>query len=638
MERGQFLRFSANRPAGWLRDYMHVDLRGFVGHLDELVPALIQDDQIFGHDRRTDKGAQGSTGADLGVAVIAENCASQYRWWNAESQGNWMDGFVRTATLLEEPDMLEKAKTYVEKYLATQDADGYLGIYQEDLRFTPGRENGEFWAQSVMLRCLLAYYQYTQDERVLEAVKKAVARIMEAYPVGSDARPFDNSQEPPNSRCTGIGHGLTVVDAFYTLYELTGEKKYWEYAVWLYRQFNVEKGGNMHEDVMLANLLNPDYRFHCHAVHTFEQARALMLAAYGSDEPKYRKALDIYLDKVDKLYTCPSGGPIGDEDVRPEGYDPTVTAYEYCTIHELLHSYALMMELSGDLGYADKIETLLFNAGMGAHLPGESAITYCKSDNCYSLSGEFQCAQPHSHYGDVKQTRFKYSPAHQDVAVCCVPNAGRIMPYYIASMWLKEDASLTKALYGPSVLHTEIDSVPVRIEEESNYPFDNTLTFRVKADKEVTFDLKLRVPGWAIGVVVNGVSYQRKDGCVVISRSWRGETVFTLRFAASPEIKTDILGDAYITYGALVMALPIEAKEKIAKEHPLPGFYDKYFTPVRGAQYDYSLYTVAVPEAIKGELPQVAALFRNNQTGAQEKLILVPMGKTILRRVTFPKV
>ena len=37
-----------------------------------------------------------------------------------------------------------------------------------------------------------------------------------------------------------------------------------------------------------------------------------------------------------------------------------------------------------------------------------------------------------------KQTRYKYSPAHQDVAVCCNPNAGRISPYFVQNSWMKK--------------------------------------------------------------------------------------------------------------------------------------------------------------------------------------------------------
>ena len=48
----QFTPFSAIKPSGWIRAQMQHDLEhGFVGHLDELVPDLIQRDDIYGADR-----------------------------------------------------------------------------------------------------------------------------------------------------------------------------------------------------------------------------------------------------------------------------------------------------------------------------------------------------------------------------------------------------------------------------------------------------------------------------------------------------------------------------------------------------------------------------------------------------------
>ena len=47
--------FGKIRPSGWVKDQMRKDLDGFVGHLDELAPALIIDDKIYGEHRLTEK-------------------------------------------------------------------------------------------------------------------------------------------------------------------------------------------------------------------------------------------------------------------------------------------------------------------------------------------------------------------------------------------------------------------------------------------------------------------------------------------------------------------------------------------------------------------------------------------------------
>ena len=102
----------------------------------------------------------------------------------SESQSNWRDGMVRTALLLEHPAFLPPVRAYIDQILATQGADGYLGIYAPDLRDNLRGENGELWAQATLFRVLLGYYEATGENRVLEAVERAVQRTMAAYPQG----------------------------------------------------------------------------------------------------------------------------------------------------------------------------------------------------------------------------------------------------------------------------------------------------------------------------------------------------------------------------------------------------------------------------------------------------------------------
>ncbi|MBK7094549.1 MAG: hypothetical protein IPH57_05670 [Saprospiraceae bacterium] len=61
---------------------------------------------------------------------------------------------------------LAKVKSYVRSILATQDKDGYLGIYDNELRYNFKSENGELWSKTTLYRGLLAYYEFSKDETV----------------------------------------------------------------------------------------------------------------------------------------------------------------------------------------------------------------------------------------------------------------------------------------------------------------------------------------------------------------------------------------------------------------------------------------------------------------------------------------
>jgi hypothetical protein len=87
----QLIPFGAVKPSGWLRAQMAHDLEhGFVGHLDELVPDLIQRDDIYGADRLT-KAAKTK---ELGVVAKESQWEVQFLWWNSETQSNWLDGLI----------------------------------------------------------------------------------------------------------------------------------------------------------------------------------------------------------------------------------------------------------------------------------------------------------------------------------------------------------------------------------------------------------------------------------------------------------------------------------------------------------------------------------------------------------------
>ena len=73
--------------------------------------------------------------------------------------------------------------------LETQDADGYLGIYDQELRCRFESESGELWAKTTLLRGLLAYYEFTSDQKVWNAIVKAVDYVMTNYPI-HQSNPF----------------------------------------------------------------------------------------------------------------------------------------------------------------------------------------------------------------------------------------------------------------------------------------------------------------------------------------------------------------------------------------------------------------------------------------------------------------
>jgi uncharacterized protein len=624
------LFFGDIKPEGWMKAQMQFDItEGFVGNLDQLVPELILQDDIYGKDRMTkmvklkDVGAITDDNGDWQV---------QFLWWNSETQSNWWDGYIRNAILTQEPKALEKVKTYVDAKLATQDEDGYIGVYAPDLRYKHTTENGELWAQSSLFRGLLAYYEYSKEQRVLTTIEKAVGLTMKQYPIHA-SQPF-NIEKP----YAGVGHGLTFVDVLHRLFELTDDTTYSAYALFLYEDYDQYPLSEV--DIQTKNLLDTAYRFQGHGVHTYEHLRALILASEQSKNPTYKQALAAYLSKLETVIT-PSGAPIGDEWIFGKHANADQTGYEYCSLQELIDSYSLLLATTGNAIWADKMEHLLFNAAQGARAVDGKSIAYCKTDNSYFMQGALE----KENIGKDNHNRFKYSPVHKEVAVCCVPNAGRIYPYYIKSMWSTSAKGLQLNLFGASTLNTTINGQKVQIEQITNYPFEHTIRLKVSIDAPQAFQIAIRKPSWAENYSLKSdAKSSESSGYIFLEKTWKNGDEITIEFEATPQLHTFQTNEQYISHGPLVYAMPIVGEKQVKKSYPFGGFEDVYFTSTASAASKWRIQTTE-QQLTTSTTPntnnwQQLKLSLNliDTLGQTQKVNLVPMGGQVLRQVTFPTV
>lgn len=600
------------RPSGWIREQMRKDLDGFVGHLDMLVPSLMND-SIYGSERLH----SGSVLKELGN--LREGDAQgdeQYKWWNSETQSNWWDGYIRYAFLLGDESAIEHCRERVEYILSTQDDDGYIGIYDKSLRFKCSGENGELWAKATLFRGLLAYYEFTQDKRVWTAIVKAIDNLMDNWPINA-SNPFNTGKEYNG----GVGHGLVFTDVLDRMYQITGDRKYEEYALFLYLDYS--KWFQWEQDAQLKNILDENYKLKCHGVHTYEHLRPVIVAAGVSHNPELTNALNAYLQKIHSTTTV-TGGAIGDEWIGERAADATATGYEFCSSHELMDSYGVLLQRIGNPALGDQIENIFYNAALGAKHPEHSFIAYLKTDNSYEMTGPRNGAfDP-----DKKQTRYKYSPAHQDAAVCCVPNAGRITPYFLQNAWMIDrEGTLVANVLMPSVLDTQIKGKHVSIKTDTSYPFENNFRFVVKSSGDIS--LKIRIPSW-VKTVHCSVPYEEKMGYVEICGNFETEKEIELRFDTEVRVIENPKGEHYFAYGANIYAYPIKSEESKGREYA-PGFSDYYYKAVElPGIYKYIEDNVASYD--KGKI--VVCLY-NTKNGVSDKVELVPIGKTVLRQAAF---
>lgn len=446
---------------------------------------------------------------------------------------------------------------------------------------------------------------------------RAVDNVMQNYPIYK-SHPFDTGKEYNG----GVAHGLTFTDVLDRMYELTGNRKYLEYAAFLYMDYS--HFFSWEQDAQLTNVLNKNYKLKCHAVHTYEHLRSLIVAASMLEDKQVKQALADYLQKIADVVT-PTGGAIGDEWIAERLADATHTGYEYCSLHELMDSYSVLSQKTGLTKYAELAENIFYNAAQGARHPYHSCIAYLKTDNSYEMMG----TRNGDNEPDRKQTRYKYSPVHQDVAVCCVPNAGRITPYFLQKAWMQQGKNTLVANFlAPCVLDTKLDGKNIRIENETDYPMENHFNFHLNLQESMRMVLKIRKPSWATSVWCSE-TYKLEGDYIIIERNFKSKDSFSLSFNTNVRTCKDLKGETYFAYGAQFFAYPIKAKEFQGRVYA-KGFSDYLYEPLENTRFQYIDDHQATFHHGK-----IHVRLLNVHTGKKEYVDLVPLQETILRQAAF---
>jgi len=622
------LRLDEVSPAGWIRHQMTRDLRtGMAGCFNRLRPEF-----------------------DIDVWIKRRGAAN-----HGEMTGNWLEGYIRMAFLTGDADATARAHDMVRQILDSADADGYLGSYPPDKRYQNAM-TAELMMQHHLYVALLAYYEFTGRQEVLDAVVKATRLTMAHYPEGksmftpeSDVKKHslkDHNKlkdvDLEERRAGWVDHSLIFLDVLEWLYHHTGDREYLDFGVRMYEDFSSSKMVAM-RDLKLGDVLNKRLPFFWHGPHVAEHLRAPTWLATATKNERYQQAADAAYEKL-PAHLTPSGSLVSDEHVRnqPGHCD---RAYEFCTTSQLATSFIHRLYHSGSAAYGDMAENLVFNAGQASRTPDGKNIHYLTRDTQYS-------AIEARHGG-----RRKLSPAHEIGNSCCSANAVRLMPWFASNLWMRRGEGLAAALLGPCRVETEIAGVRVRIDEKTAYPFSERIEFTVSVDEPVQFPLSIRKPAWA----ENGVRIEAPEagmtddaGFIELSRTWQDGDSVVIAFDAPICLQRLSNGEGVLRRGPLMYALPLEASfEKLPREHRVEGFFDynvrlkrEYVATDRFVDADAEECGFEVNrkedadpddpwgtvlQTLRGHLRYPG--FQGNTKHACE---LVPLGCSVLRTASFP--
>ena len=155
MSRWNFYTSKELKPQGWMRRQLEIQASSLSGNLDKIWPD-VRDSAWIGGDREG---------------------------W--ERVPYWLDGFIPLAYLLEDEDLIARAKKYINAIVATQKEDGWICPCSDEAR--PTYDN---WAVQLISKVLTVYYECSGDERIPDVIYRVLKNYYELLKAGT-IRLFD---------------------------------------------------------------------------------------------------------------------------------------------------------------------------------------------------------------------------------------------------------------------------------------------------------------------------------------------------------------------------------------------------------------------------------------------------------------
>lgn len=199
----------------------------------------------------------------------------------------------------------------------------------------------------------------------------------------------------------------------------------------------------------------------------------------------------------------------------------------------------------------------------------------------------------------------------------CTANMHQGWPKFTQSLWFATaDQGLAALVYSPSQVTAYVaGDNKVTVNEETAYPFGETIQFTLttdKAAKSLTFPFHLRIPAWCkqATVTINGQLWKGLEGSqiVMINRAWKSGDVVELRLPMHVFKNKWYENSVSVEHGPLTYALKMNEEPKIVKNDKDPTAYSDQYTEVRSnSPWNYGLLDLT-----DAQLTQTAQVIKND--------------------------
>ncbi|HYG35610.1 MAG TPA: glycoside hydrolase family 127 protein, partial [Clostridia bacterium] len=439
------------------------------------------------------------------------------------------------ALSMQKDEALEaKLDNYISKFASAQEPDGYLYTFRTMHPDSPAHDwiDAKRWLKDPILSHELynlghlyeagvAHFQATGKTNLLDICLKSADLIDKDFGQGQ----------------LRIAPGHQVIEmGLAKLYRATGDQRYLNLA-----KFFLDVRGPKEDPYNQRHLRVIDQTEAVgHAVRANYMYSGMADVAALTGDERYLKAITRIWENVvsKKLHITGGVGARAAGEAYGENYELPNNCYnETCAAIAFLMWNHRMFLMSGEGKFMDVFERTLYNGFPSG----------------VSLSGDrFFYPNPLEYDGKAVNNHGHAGRAPWFGCACCPPNVLRTLAALTGYFYAVRDEQLFVNLYAQSEASAVVGQVPVKLSQETDYPWNGKVKLTVSPERATDFTLCLRLPGWVQGqplpsdlysyenakpaawsAKVNGrkVKTQLENGYLSIARNWKAGDTVTLELS-----------------------------------------------------------------------------------------------------------
>ncbi|HEX5807498.1 MAG TPA: beta-L-arabinofuranosidase domain-containing protein, partial [Anaerolineales bacterium] len=449
--------------------------------------------------------------------------------WQGEFMGTYLDAASISAWNAADEDLREKIDGMVSEWLATQDADGYLGTYDETDRW----KSWDVWVQAHNLIGLESYYRYTGRKDILDAALRIGYRVLQDF--GAEKRTL---------RDTGPHVGMAssaILEPMIWLYWESGDPAFLDFGVWLVEQDWEGEGGPQILSAILAGKGVAGVG-NSKGIEMLLDFAGLMELYRATGEEKYLRTILLAWEDIAAHHLYITGSASTGEYFPKDFTLPNQGIYrigETCVSMGWMYLNFSLARLTGDARYLDMAEQTLYNHLLGAQSPDGRSWAYYLG------------------LADSKRYRWHTDPE------CCPTKGARGIAQTLGHVFGLFEDGISVNFYDAAKAVLALPSGgTVELSVETAYPYEGLVQISMNLSTPETFVLRLRLPGWCRNytLALNGSALalqSDENGYLVLSREWADADQILFEMDMPVNTVVDSIGNAgrvALTRGPLVFA------------------------------------------------------------------------------------